>query len=226
MRAQGIDTHHAVTPRGSGKQFGIHKATQGTSWIDPKYHERIQRDFDEGKIVGAYHWLETELSFPVVEQALHFADTIDGTPYDFIAVDFETYQNPITGKADDSLRWFFTTLKDINKKKLIYTNPKTWFEHKMVNWRNLWQGPQWILEMGIELWEAHWYQFPPDPIKPWEGNWMILQTGIENGNDQDLFKSDFEAMQIWAGRDVEIPPQPPQDIIELQSGQSITIRAK
>ncbi len=226
MRAQGIDTHHAVTPHGSGKQFGIHKASQGTSWVDPKYHDRIQKDFDEGKIVGAYHWLETEPNFPAVDQALHFADTIGGTPFDFIAVDFENYQNPVY-RGEDYLRYFFSTLKEITEKKLIYTNLNSWHTHRLVNWKNAWQGPQWILDMGIELWVAHWYQPSPAPIKPWGSNWSVWQTGIENGNDQDVFKDDFEAMQEWAGRFAPPePPAPPQDIVELDSGQSVTVKAK
>lgn len=199
MRAQGRDTHHAVEPNSTKKQFGIHKASQGTSFVDPKYRDRIQKDYDDGLLVGAYHWLETEAKFPAVDQALHFAETIEGTPYDFIAVDFENYLNPVY-RGDDYLRYFFTTLKDITKRKLIYTNQNTWYTHNMVNYKNLWQGPQWILEMGIELWVAHWYQPNPSPIKPWGIDWAIWQTGIENGNDQDLFNGDFEFMKLWAGR--------------------------
>ena len=230
MRAQGRDTHHAVTPNNTKKQFGIHKATQGISFVDPKYRDRIQADYDNGMLVGAYHWLETEPAFPAVDQGLHFAETIEGTPYDFIAVDFETYLNPVY-RAEDYLRYFFTTIKTIDKRKLIYTNQNSWYQHGLVNYKNAWQGPRWILEMGIELWVAHWYQPNPGLIKPWK-NWGIWQTGIENGNDQDAFNGDFDAMQKWADRFVSspttppIPPQPPQDIVELDPGQSITVRAK
>ena len=63
-----------------------HKATQGRTVVDAKYHARRQRALDAGLLWGAYHF---GTKGNVEEQAAHFLDTVNPTATDLLVLDFE-----------------------------------------------------------------------------------------------------------------------------------------
>lgn len=89
-----ISHHNTVTSFQEVKHNGIvgvfHKATQGRTVVDAKYHNRRQRALDVGLLWGAYHF---GVKGNVTQQVDHFLDTASPTDTDLLVLDFEP--NPI-----------------------------------------------------------------------------------------------------------------------------------
>jgi len=85
----------------------IHKATQGRTFVDAKYHARRQRALNAGLLWGAYHF---GVRRNVEQQVDHFLDTVNPTETDLLVLDFEP--NPIgeTGTMTLSEAERFVTL--------------------------------------------------------------------------------------------------------------------
>ncbi|MCP4654719.1 MAG: hypothetical protein GY856_04780 [bacterium] len=64
----------------------IHKATQGTGYVDPTYASRRQQALDAGLFWGAYHFGDGR---DAETQAAHFLDTVRPTAQDLLVLDFE-----------------------------------------------------------------------------------------------------------------------------------------
>jgi lysozyme len=89
-----ISHHNTVASFQEVKNNGIvgvfHKATQGRTVVDAKYHNRRQRALDVGLLRGAYHF---GVKGNVTQQVDHFLDTANPTATDLLVFDFEP--NPI-----------------------------------------------------------------------------------------------------------------------------------
>ena len=64
----------------------IHKATQGRTFVDAKYHNRRQRALDAGLLWGAYHFATKG---HVEQQVDHFLETVNPADTDLLVLDFE-----------------------------------------------------------------------------------------------------------------------------------------
>jgi lysozyme len=65
----------------------IHKATQGTTFVDSEYAERQAQALDAGLLWGAYHFGEGGRA--VADQVAHFLDTTQPGPTDLLVLDWE-----------------------------------------------------------------------------------------------------------------------------------------
>ena len=85
-----ISHHNTISDWSKIKQSGIlgviHKATQGTTFVDEKYHECRQQALAQNLLFGAYHF--GECGDPQA-QAQHFLDTVQPEPSDLLVLDFE-----------------------------------------------------------------------------------------------------------------------------------------
>lgn len=94
-------SHHNVGPGGDPIDFGaiaafndglikgvILKATQGTTYTDPRYRERKEAARAAGLLVGAYHFNTGE---DVGRQVDHFFDIAEPDENMILALDFESY---------------------------------------------------------------------------------------------------------------------------------------
>jgi len=85
-----ISHHNTVTSFQEIKNNGIigviHKATQGRTLVDAKYHNRRQRALDVGLLWGAYHFATKG---NVEAQVDHFLETVNPTATDLLVLDFE-----------------------------------------------------------------------------------------------------------------------------------------
>jgi Lyzozyme M1 (1,4-beta-N-acetylmuramidase) len=70
----------------SGVVGVIHKATQGSTVVDAKYHARRERALAEGLLWGAYHF---GIKGNVEQQAAHFLETTNPVATDLLVLDFE-----------------------------------------------------------------------------------------------------------------------------------------
>lgn len=64
----------------------IHKATQGRTFVDAKYHARRERALTNGLLWGAYHF---GVKRNVELQVDHFLETVNPTNTDLLVLDFE-----------------------------------------------------------------------------------------------------------------------------------------
>jgi lysozyme len=85
-----LSHHNTVTSfeeaRADGVLAIIHKATEGTTFVDAKYAERQARAKAAGLLWGAYHF-GTKGAAP--EQVSHFLETANPTATDLLVLDFE-----------------------------------------------------------------------------------------------------------------------------------------
>src|SRR5262249_7952555 len=75
-----------VAAKAAGVQAVIHKATQGTKFVDPEYNQRHQSARELGVLWGAYHF---GTGADGVSQAEHFLEVAQPTGIDLIILDFE-----------------------------------------------------------------------------------------------------------------------------------------
>ncbi len=91
-----LSHHNTVTNFRDVKESGvlgiIHKATEGTSFVDAKYHERRPAALAAGLMWGAYHF---GVSGDVRGQVDHFLNTVNPVATDLLVLDFEP--NPREG---------------------------------------------------------------------------------------------------------------------------------
>lgn len=64
----------------------IHKATEGTSYVDPTYHERMDRARVEGLAWASYHYLHHG---SIDAQMAHYMGTALVAPYSRVCLDYE-----------------------------------------------------------------------------------------------------------------------------------------
>ncbi len=64
----------------------IHKATQGTTFVDPLYHPNREKALKTGLLWGAYHF---GVGVDAVAQADHFLKVVEPGPQDLLVLDFE-----------------------------------------------------------------------------------------------------------------------------------------
>lgn len=96
----------------------IHKATQGTKYVDPTYEPRQQKALNAGLLWGAYHFGTGD---DPVAQANHFLDTVKPDSKTLIALDLES--NP-TGSSMSraEAEAFVTVIHDrIRRWPVLYT---------------------------------------------------------------------------------------------------------
>jgi lysozyme len=91
-----LSHHNTVTSFRDAADSGIlgiiHKATEGTSFVDAKYNERRSAAQAVGLFWGAYHF---GTSSGVEAQVAHFLDVVNPGPTDLLVLDFEP--NPREG---------------------------------------------------------------------------------------------------------------------------------
>lgn len=186
-RATGIDIHWLKSPLWdeAAASFVFLKATEGTSWIDKEYAARAVFAREDGLVVGAYHWFDTEKTRSPEAQAENFITaTLPHYP-DLIAVDFERYDNPRTGREVEWLRRFCFAVRAAypDTPFYIYTNRASWVE-RMYTFSTVYRdGFSWIGELNIGLWLAAWNGWgrDPDALKPWgESGHTFHQYAVEN----------------------------------------------
>ncbi len=85
-----LSHHNTVSDFGVVKRDGIlgviHKATQGTSFVDGEYKDRRKEALDAGLLWGAYHF---GVAGDGKKQAEHFLKTVNPAATDLVVLDFE-----------------------------------------------------------------------------------------------------------------------------------------
>lgn len=97
----------------------IHKATIGTSKLDPAYLARKQEARKRGYLWGSYHW---GVSGNPEQQADFYLDTVKPDKDELIALDLEDANSKTLMNAEQALRFIRRVKKKTGRYPVLYTN--------------------------------------------------------------------------------------------------------
>lgn len=178
-----------------GYDFVIVKATEGTSYVNPRHSAQVDRARSHDRVVGHYHYISSGSG--ITAQVEYFLDHIAATKSEFLALDWEE-SGVSSEEKDDAIR----ALQDRagGRKVLLYCNVDFWLNRDTSSFA------------GDGLWIA---QYNGDPGSPdIEHPWLIHQY-TSDPIDTNVARFDSRAdMAAWAtvgdgeeGEDGEEPPR-------------------
>lgn len=97
----------------------IHKATIGTSKVDPGYFKRKEEARKRGYLWGSYHWGVTA---EPEKQADFYLDTVKPEPDELIALDLEDAQSKTLMNVDEAILFVERVKARTGRYPVLYTN--------------------------------------------------------------------------------------------------------
>lgn len=97
----------------------IHKATIGTTKLDPGYIKRKAEGRKRGYLWGSYHWGVTG---EPEKQADFYIDTVNPGPDELIALDLEDAQSRTLMNVDEAILFFERVKARTGRYPVLYTN--------------------------------------------------------------------------------------------------------
>jgi len=215
-----IDVSHHNDPvdfaavRGAGIVGVIHKATQGTSFVDDQYKPRAVEAVKHGLVFGAYHFGTID---NVQQQVDHFLSVAGMSNEMLYALDWETDQDGQT-MSQLQARAFVERLEDkIGKNRcVIYSGniAKEYIKGKDKFWG------------AHRLWLAH-YSSSPTCQQSWDKYWLWQYSdgvngpgphgcpGVNGDCDTNSFAgSDVNLRMQWSA--ATPAPKPPPDVASVE----------
>jgi len=192
---RGIDVSHFQgnvnwdEVKAGGMHFGIAKATQGMTYVDPEFANNWKGIMDNGLYRGCYHFYVA--ADDPIKQAENFVNTIkelgqhhlppalDLEGGDIGGLDVSQYQANV-------LKWLTYVEKELNIQPMIYTNGP--FGNEYLDNKEFSKYKLWIAEYGSK--EAHVPKIWED--KSWSG-WQFTShdqlKGVNGSVDESKFLS-------------------------------------
>ena len=172
-----------------GVDFVFLKATEGTSFRDPKFRQNYTEARKSGVKVGAYHFFRFDCDG--YEQGRNFLSTVDSLSLDLpLAIDIEEWGNPLdysTEKVVETLRGMIFALEGSRHKVILYTNKKGYSRFVRGRFDEL---PVWVCS------------FTDPPIT--SDKWMLWQhshqsrvDGVNGDVDLNTFNGDSISWERW-----------------------------
>jgi lysozyme len=128
-------------------QVIVLKATEGTSWVDPRFHQRWEElKKVRVKVRGAYHFADPKTD--PVAQANHFVDTVQPTIYDRLILDIETDGGPGTAK------WAARFRRQVHRRTVSPRRPLGKFTWTYSFSAYFAEFLPWLSAHGIRNWKA------------------------------------------------------------------------
>jgi GH25 family lysozyme M1 (1,4-beta-N-acetylmuramidase) len=159
----------------SGRRFVMAKASEGLTYVDPKYLTNRAGAMGAGLAFGAYHFARPDLhpDDPIGE-ADHFVDTAQLEPGNLLPIlDIERRGNLTTSEVTDwILAWLGEVTARTGVRPMVYTSPG--------GWKDRTGDTTAIADAGYTtLWVAHWDVATPTlPANDWQGHgWTFWQYG-------------------------------------------------
>ena len=187
MGIYGIDVssyqseHYPLTVKGHTVSFSIIKATEGTSYVNPRMRGQAAWARSHGHVVGFYHFLHPG---SVREQAKFFVERCDSREGDILACDWESTSSGHASGAE----------KDAFIKEVKRLRP----DHRVILYCNVsdWKTRDTTSFAGDGLWIAQYNNRPARPSI--QADWLIHQY---TSTPVDTNVADFtsrDAMRTWA----------------------------
>lgn len=177
--AHGIDLSRwdpQYNPRVRPVDFAIIKASEGSTWHDPKFAQHVDACNSAGMLVGAYHYYRSGI--PWRAQLDNFLGATQGKELSkLMALDYEKINNTLTVATDRELYEFYRALIALGFVPIIYLS---YNEYQLM----LRRGASWIADPTTRVWVARWYSrqfyynYATGPGVPqWESGICIWQYG-------------------------------------------------
>ena len=183
--------------KGAGHDFALVKATEGTDYVNPHFHEDTTAMRAAGVLRGAYHFPRFDQA--PEPQALHyvqetFRENVFGSLPPILDVERSNGQAPHV-IIDWMHRWLNLVQVLTGRQPIIYAAPGFW-RYEVADTREFNQYPLWV---------ADWNQGPhPDLPGGWT-NWVFWQTtdrasipGISVPSDSNIYNGDMGPLERWA----------------------------
>jgi hypothetical protein len=192
MTVKGIDvaSYQSSDYSIANTQVVVVKATEGTSYINPRHAAQVARARSNHLIVGHYHF---QRDGDPAKQAAYFLEHAVPKTGDFLACDWEDTR--VSNAEKDA--FIKAVRKDApNFRTILYCNRDFWLHRDTTSY------------CGDGLWIA-------DPSAPMgkprvEHDWLGHQYGISGGMDRDIFDfATFAAMQAWTLKGQKPAAHPP-----------------
>lgn len=182
-----ISHHNAVNKMDYKRyDFYIIKATEGATYVDPRWNNHLAHIQVYGKLYGFYHFARPDLNAPE-EEAQNFVEQVGKYAGDCIyALDWEekALSYPITW----ALKWLDTVYALTGVRPLIYCPAS--YCHKLKP----------IYNANYGLWVAQWNKAikkPKTGVYPFHAIWQYTNTPI----DQDYFNGGVKQWKAYCRRD-------------------------
>lgn len=187
-----------INPTVANKQkvsFVIVKATEGTTYINPKMVAQAADARERGWHVGFYHYVKPG---SMKDQVEFFVDTAVSEPYDSLWLDWE--DTGVSGAQKDAFLKELLRVRGSNHRCGLYTYQSFWFNRDKTSYA------------ADALWIANYNGKPGDPDI--EYPWLIHQYTSANAIDTNIARFDsLAAMKAWAKKGAPAPkppaPKPP-----------------
>jgi len=188
---QGIDvaSYQSTTYDTTGQSFVFVKATEGTSYLNPRYSGQVAHARAAGLVVGHYHF---QHHGDAAGQVAYFAAHASVKPGDIIALDWEQ-AGLTTADKDEWLK--LAKAKYPHNKVILYTYTSMW---KGVDTSSFVQDGLWIADPNHPAGR-------PDVTH----SWVFHQYASPAGMDRNVGAfADKAALQAWAGSTPAPAPKP------------------
>jgi len=172
-------------------QFAWIKATEGTSYRDPKFNSNYTNAYKAKVIRGAYHFARPDLSGGDA-QAKYFAAHGGAWSKDNLTLPgVLDLEGSCYGKSQSAMRsWistFHKTYKDKTGRNVVVYTSKSWWDKCTGKWAGM-------KNRNSPLWVAHWTKASKPSIPGGYGTWTVWQysdsgqvKGISGKVDVDRF---------------------------------------
>ncbi len=192
MTVKGIDvsSYQSSDFSTSGLGFVIVKATEGTSYVNPRHAAQVAHARAAGLVVGHYHFARPG---SVSAQAAYFLRHAAARAGDLLAYDWE--DTGVSGQDKD------TWIKHVRSsaaghRVLLYCNLDFWLHRDRTSY------------CGDGLWIADPDAEAGHPRV--EHHWTLHQYSFAGGLDRDVANfADKEALRTWAGGSAAAPAYEP-----------------
>lgn len=205
--------------KAGGYYYVILKASEGSSWVDPKFDEFYKAALSEGLYVMAYHFFRDYNTS--TDQGSHFLTTVDGL---LNATDGKT-RLFIDVEANNGISQSLRSQRLLNLGNYIKDRQKVpGFYSSYYLWNSLVGNVSWI--SNFYQWVAHWTP-ASEPLLPpgwtvdktlfWQFgiyptySWTPSVPGAESAVDVDRFYGGVDDLKDFLGFQ-DVPPQPPSDL--------------
>jgi lysozyme len=219
-------SHHQDFPdftkvKAAGVIAMIHKATEGSSYVDPNRGRNCKNAIDAGIAVATYHWLSPD-SDPA-KQMQFYLDTVQPVEGERVVIDYEE-----DGCTLDDLHEAVTALMADPRglKIAVYSG------HLLKE--QLGDDHDGLLADNTDLWLAQYTtgtpSWPKNTYPEWD-LWQYSESGTINGIsgsyvDLNRFNGTNEELLTWISPMGQRPPRPPVPqtaIVEIKTTGDVTI---
>jgi lysozyme len=209
-------SHHQPDPidwarvKNGGTIGCIHKATEGTSYVDDKLFSRMSAAKQAGLLTSTYHFMREDNP---TGQMKHYLGTINPVPGERICLDHET-----SGTSLAELEEAVTYVKSVRPDLQITIYSGHQIKEQLGNRRSA------VLAENTSLWVAQYGKSVSWPTATWP-QWSLWQftdeapcDGIKGPVDANRWNGSEEALISWlspAGSATE-PPKSNVQVVHIQ----------